>query len=224
MSEEITDASVNVPRSMMVSILLNGVLGFSMLIAVLFCVGNVEDILETPTGYPFLAIFQNAVQSNGGAAAMAAVVTVLGVCATIAFVASSSRMTWSFARDHGLPFWRYLSKVITPLSLHISVLKFRHDIFFFYQLLTGRCILIGRAAFFYPPDIYLCHGNNLLPPRPHQYRLLHGLQRCHLPHHQRPLRLLLHRFLPPSHPPPRRLHRRPYNLRIKPQTRLRSIR
>ncbi|KAI4187238.1 MAG: hypothetical protein L6R41_002956, partial [Letrouitia leprolyta] len=123
MSEEIANASVNVPRSMMASVLLNGTLGFAMLVAVLFCLGNVEDIIETPTGYPFLAIFQNGVSSIGGASTMGAIVAVLGVCATIAFVATSSRMTWSFARDHGLPFWKYLSKVEPRSSIPlVSVL------------------------------------------------------------------------------------------------------
>ncbi|KAL8832483.1 MAG: hypothetical protein Q9170_004854 [Blastenia crenularia] len=123
MSEEIANASVNVPRSMMVSIMLNGVLGFAMLVAVLFCLGNIEDVIQTPTGYPFIAIFSNAVQSQGGAAVMVAVVALLGICATIAFVATSSRMTWSFARDHGLPFWRYLSKVEPHSSIPlISIL------------------------------------------------------------------------------------------------------
>ncbi|KAL8726984.1 MAG: hypothetical protein Q9166_006347 [cf. Caloplaca sp. 2 TL-2023] len=110
MSEEIANASTNVPRSMIVSILLNGVLGFSMLIAVLFCIGNITELIETPTGYPFIAIFVQATQSIGGSTTMAAVIVLLGICATIAFVASASRMTWSFARDHGLPFWQYLSK------------------------------------------------------------------------------------------------------------------
>ncbi|KAL8695665.1 MAG: hypothetical protein Q9224_003252 [Gallowayella concinna] len=108
---EIANASTNVPRSMLVSILLNGVLGFSMLIAVLFCVGNIEEIIETPTGYPFIAIFVQATRSIGGSTGMASIIVVLGICAVIAFVASASRMTWSFARDHGLPFWYYLSKV-----------------------------------------------------------------------------------------------------------------
>ncbi|KAI4169553.1 MAG: hypothetical protein LQ343_005633 [Gyalolechia ehrenbergii] len=123
MSEEIENASINVPRSMMASVVLNGTLGFSMLIAVLFCLGDIESVVETPTGYPFLAIFQNGVQSLGGATTMGAIVAVLGVCATIAFVATSSRMTWSFARDHGLPFWRHLSKVESRSSIPlVSVL------------------------------------------------------------------------------------------------------
>ncbi|KAL9023162.1 MAG: hypothetical protein Q9196_007359 [Gyalolechia fulgens] len=123
MSEEIANASINVPRSMMASVILNGTLGFAMLIAVLFCLGDIESAIETPTGYPFLAIFQTGVQSLGGSTTMGAIVAVMGVCATIAFVATSSRMTWSFARDHGLPFWRHLSKVEPRSSIPlVSVL------------------------------------------------------------------------------------------------------
>ncbi|KAL8896390.1 MAG: hypothetical protein Q9192_003116 [Flavoplaca navasiana] len=125
MSEEISNASTNVPRSMIVSVLLNGTLGFAMLIAVLFCSGDVsaESIIETPTGYPFLAIFVQATQSVGGSTGMAIIIVALGICATIAFLASASRMTWAFARDHGLPFWRYLAKVEPRSSIPlISIL------------------------------------------------------------------------------------------------------
>ncbi|KAL8770840.1 MAG: hypothetical protein Q9209_003491 [Squamulea sp. 1 TL-2023] len=125
MSEEIANASTNVPRSMITSILLNGTLGFAMLIAVLFCSVDLtaEAIIETPTGYPFMAIFVQATQSIGGSTGMGVVIVVLGICATIAFVASASRMTWSFARDHGLPLYRYLSKVEPRSSIPlISVL------------------------------------------------------------------------------------------------------
>ncbi|KAL8846091.1 MAG: hypothetical protein Q9221_008800 [Calogaya cf. arnoldii] len=125
MSEEIANASTNVPRSMIVSILLNGTLGFSMLVAVLFCSGDItsESIIETPTGYPFIAIFVQATQSVGGSTGMAIVIVALGICATIAFLASASRMTWAFARDRGLPMWRYLSKVEPRSSIPlISIL------------------------------------------------------------------------------------------------------
>lgn len=112
MSEEIENAAVNVPRSMITSILLNGALGFGMLLALLFCLGDLEKVTSTPpTQYPFMAIFLQATDSRSASTAMAALVTVLGLCATIAFVASSSRMYWSFARDRGLPFAKQLSKV-----------------------------------------------------------------------------------------------------------------
>ncbi|MCJ1361829.1 hypothetical protein MMC16_000929 [Acarospora aff. strigata] len=117
MSEEVRNASTVVPRSMITSILLNGALGFGMLIAVLFCVGDMDAALHSPTGYPFMGIFVQATHSIGASTVMAMVVTVLSVCATIGFLASSSRMTWAFARDRGLPGWQYLSKVEPRTSI-----------------------------------------------------------------------------------------------------------
>lgn len=96
---------------MLISILLNGVLGFGMLVGVLFCIGNLDDALDTPTGYPFMEIFLQGIGSRKGSAAMISIIIILGVCATIALLASSSRLTWSFARDRGLPGWQYLSRV-----------------------------------------------------------------------------------------------------------------
>jgi choline transport protein len=93
---------------MILSITINGILGLSMLLATLFCVGNVEDIITFP--FPFMAIFKGAAGTAGGTA-MSSVVVILLMCALIAFVTTASRMTWSFARDRGLPGWRHLSKV-----------------------------------------------------------------------------------------------------------------
>jgi choline transport protein len=115
MSEEIQNASIIVPRAMIFSIGLNGLMGIGMLIAALFCLGDVDTILSAP--FAFMAIFQQAVRSVGGATAMSAVVTVLMICALISFVATGSRMTWSFARDRGLPGWYYLSKASIPQLL-----------------------------------------------------------------------------------------------------------
>lgn len=64
------NASVVVPRSMLSSVLLNGTLGFSMLVAVLFCAGDYERALDSPTQYPFFEIFAQALGSNKGATAM----------------------------------------------------------------------------------------------------------------------------------------------------------
>ena len=112
MSEEIKNAAVIVPRSIIVSILLNGVLGFGMLIAVLFSLDNVDKVVSTPpVQYPFMAVFVEATGSVGGSSAMIATVTALDLFAAFAVVASSSGMYWAFARDRGLPFWRTLSKV-----------------------------------------------------------------------------------------------------------------
>ena len=111
MSEEIKNASTVVPQSLVASIVLNGLMGFSMLLAILFCIGDIDNALSTPTGFPFIEIFKQAVQSTGGATAMTAVVLSLMIFASIAVLAAASRMTWAFARDNGLPGSRFLSQV-----------------------------------------------------------------------------------------------------------------
>ena len=45
MSEEIDNAAQNVPRAIVTTMLLNGTTGFAILIAVLFCLGDVESVL-----------------------------------------------------------------------------------------------------------------------------------------------------------------------------------
>lgn len=114
MAEEIKNASTVVPYAIISSIVINGILGFAMLMGYLFCLGNLEDVLESQAtlGYPFLYVFQVGTGSTAGAAVMGMIVVILGVCSTVGVLASSSRMVWSFARDRGIPFWTQFSKVI----------------------------------------------------------------------------------------------------------------
>ncbi|KAI4123159.1 MAG: hypothetical protein LQ338_005408 [Usnochroma carphineum] len=111
MAEEIQDASTVVPRTMVATTLLNGVLGFAALIAILFCAGDIEAAEKSATGYPFMEIFYQATKSAGGATAMSCVILLMGYLATIGLIATASRMTWAFARDNGLPGSRWLAKV-----------------------------------------------------------------------------------------------------------------
>lgn len=125
MSEEIHNPSLVVPRSILLSVIINGTLGFAMLIALLFCVGDLDNALNTPTGYPFMEIFLQATRSVGGSAALASIVTVLALCATVGLLASTSRMFWAFARDRGLPGWKVLEQVSMKSSYAIE--EYEHE-------------------------------------------------------------------------------------------------
>ncbi|KAL9105807.1 MAG: hypothetical protein Q9227_009063 [Pyrenula ochraceoflavens] len=111
MSEEIQDAQLVVPRSILTSIIINGSLGFAMALAIMFCIGDVNNAINTPTQYPFMEIFQQAVKSTPGAAIMSSIIIAMTVCATVGCVASASRLLWSFCRDRAAPGWRTLEKV-----------------------------------------------------------------------------------------------------------------
>lgn len=96
---------------MITSIMLNGVMGFALLIALLFCLGDINAALQSPTGFPFIEIFVQATNSNGGATGMTAIIIVLMGAAAIGIMATASRLLWSFARDNGVPGSKYISRV-----------------------------------------------------------------------------------------------------------------
>lgn len=112
MAEEVQNASVTVPRATVMSIMVNGALGFGMLIGILFSLGDdLKSLLKSPYGYPFIQIFMNSTRSRSATTVLTAILLALIFFSTIGVVATASRMIWSFARDRGLPGWRTLSKV-----------------------------------------------------------------------------------------------------------------
>lgn len=111
MSEEVEDASRVIPRALMLSVLVNGCLGFGMLVAVLFCVGNFEAALNSRTGYPFMEIFYEASNSLPGSLLMCSIVLVIYCCSLMGLLAAASRQLWSFSRDKGVPGWHWWNQV-----------------------------------------------------------------------------------------------------------------
>lgn len=111
MSEEIQNAAAVVPKAIVFSIVLNGLLGFGIALALLFCIGDIDAALHTNTGYPFIEIFNQAVQNTTGAALMTSIVTTLSLCATVGIVASASRQLWAFPRDRAVPGREHLQRV-----------------------------------------------------------------------------------------------------------------
>lgn len=131
MAEEVEHAALNIPRAIIASMTINGMVGFAMMLTILFCLGDVESVLGTATGFPFIQIFHgecrealrhraastnlkstDSVQSVAGATVMGAIVLALTWACATGITTTASRMTWSFARDRGTPF----SKVISMVS------------------------------------------------------------------------------------------------------------
>ena len=110
-AEEIKNVSQTLPKAIMSGVAVNGVLGFLMVITLCFTLGDVTDILATPTGYPFIQIIYNATQSYAATNVMTSIVIIVFTSAVISEIATSSRQLWSFARDGGLPFSSFIARV-----------------------------------------------------------------------------------------------------------------
>lgn len=111
MAEEVSNAALTIPRAILGAMLINGCVGLAMMITILYCLGDVEKVLTSATGFPFIQIFYDSVGNIAGATVMAALVLSLTWACAIGITTTASRMTWSFARDRGVPFSRFISKV-----------------------------------------------------------------------------------------------------------------
>ena len=121
-SEEVKDAAKIVPRVIILTIIINATLAFGFLIALLFCLGNLNVVLNSPTGYPIIAIFYQATGSVAAATVMETGLIIVAFASGFALLASVSRLTFAFARDGGMPcssFFAYVC-VSTSFKLHRS--------------------------------------------------------------------------------------------------------
>jgi choline transport protein len=114
MAEELKDASLVLPRAMVLATFFNGILGILMLITFCFCIGNIDDVMNSSTGVPIIQVLFNVTGSYAGTCVMATLLIVLTFFATVTVVASSSRQMWAFARDKGFPYSQWIQYVSLP--------------------------------------------------------------------------------------------------------------
>lgn len=110
MSEEVKDAGIVVPRAMITSFFVNGLMGLVALISFLFIIPSVEDALNDDSGFPLLYAMRYSM-SDGATTGIVVVIVLLALCGNIDFNASASRQAFALARDHGFPFSKWISRV-----------------------------------------------------------------------------------------------------------------
>ncbi|CRL26640.1 Amino acid/polyamine transporter I [Penicillium camemberti] len=111
MTEEMTHASRDAPKAIILSVIMGGVTGLLFLLTLCFCMGDIEATANSSTGVPVIQIFYNSTQSKIGTCILASMITVIIMVTSISLVAEGSRSVYAFARDHGLPFSGLWSQV-----------------------------------------------------------------------------------------------------------------
>lgn len=111
MAEELHNPARNVPIAMVGSVAVNGLLGLVYCIVLLFCLGDLDDLLASSTGFPFMQLFLNSTKSRAGATVLSLMVSLIAVAGAFAGLISTSRTAWAFARDGGMPFSKYFAHI-----------------------------------------------------------------------------------------------------------------
>lgn len=88
-----------------------------MLIATLYCMGDIDAAIEQDPNFPFIAIIHNATGSIAGTTVMCSVVVVMTFIAATGCLTSTSRVYFALARDRVVPGWSTLRKTSPRTSI-----------------------------------------------------------------------------------------------------------
>ncbi|KAL8746568.1 MAG: hypothetical protein Q9184_007728, partial [Pyrenodesmia sp. 2 TL-2023] len=156
MIEEIPNPTVEGPRIMVACVGIGTFTGFIFLVVLLFVAGPIDDVIE-----PFAThLLQRNEQQDWfdhtapvlldtRALAAERSLTLYSfplICilfATITIMTTSSRMTWAFARDGGLPLSRVIAKVHPTLELPLNSLILTTSL-----VIIFGCIFLGSDSAF----------------------------------------------------------------------------
>ncbi|KFX97318.1 hypothetical protein V495_04087 [Pseudogymnoascus sp. VKM F-4514 (FW-929)] len=176
MIEEIPNAAVEGPKIMIACVGIGVFTGFIFLMVLLFVAGDVQMIIESSSG-PMLAILHHATGSKAGSICLLIFPLVCLLFATTSIMTTSSRMTYAFARDGGLPMSRFFAKVHPRLDLPLNALYLTVAL-----VVVFGCIFLGSDSAFnaiisasvvalgvsygIPIAINCIRGRKMLGPRP----------------------------------------------------------
>ncbi|RYC80538.1 hypothetical protein BFJ63_vAg16575 [Fusarium oxysporum f. sp. narcissi] len=147
LAEELPNASRNVPLAMLGSVILNGVMGLGFVFMLAFSTGPLKEILATPTGFPFIMIFNEATKSAGFTTVLVMFIIAIAVVAAVAGLTSTSRTFWAFARDDAVPFSKYFSKVSSGKRMKKKIPTHAIVLIFTLNMLLGLIYVGNTTAF-----------------------------------------------------------------------------
>ncbi|KHN94010.1 Amino acid/polyamine transporter I [Metarhizium album ARSEF 1941] len=173
MIEEIPDPQHQGPKIMLSCIGIGMVTGFIFLSGLLFSVDNIDNVLGAAWG-PLLEIFMQATKSKAGSTCLLVFPLLCMVFTTTTLMCTSTRMSYAFARDGGMPFSRFFSRVHSTLEVPLNALFWTVA-----WVIVFGCIFLGSSSTFnaiaaasvvalgltyaIPPAVHLARGRNMLP-------------------------------------------------------------
>ncbi|KAG7109328.1 Choline transport protein like [Verticillium longisporum] len=172
--EEIPAPRKNIPRVMWLSVTMGAVSGFIFMVVCLFCIQDLDAVIDPSTGLPFMDLLKGTTGLT--------VATVLlsffifnGMGQAVSIVTTASRLTWSFARDGGIPWSPYFSKVnetwrvpVRALWLQGGIIGLIGVLYTFadtvLEAILGVSVIALTVSYGMPVLVLLMVGRDKLPP------------------------------------------------------------
>ncbi|KAH8677654.1 amino acid/polyamine transporter I [Xylariales sp. PMI_506] len=173
MIEEIPEPHIQGPRIMLYCIGIGMGSGFIFLSCLLFCVADVDAAISSAYG-PLLQVFMDATKSPAGSTCLLMFPLVCMLFTTVSLLATSSRMSYAFARDRGLPFSSTFAKVHPTLDVPLNTLLWTtawvviFGLIFLgssstFNAITAASVVALGVTYAIPPTINVLRGRKMLP-------------------------------------------------------------
>ncbi|KAK4130804.1 amino acid transporter [Trichocladium antarcticum] len=143
MCEEVQHPATQVPKAMVITILINTVGGLLFLVPLMFVLPDLAMLVALPSGQPTPTIIKSAVGSSGGAIALLIPLMVLAILCGVACTTAASRCTWAFARDGAIPGSKWWKQVHPTLDLPFNAMMLSMAI----QIVLGVIYFGSTTAF-----------------------------------------------------------------------------
>lgn len=169
LAEDALNAATAVPWALIAAVGIGFVTAFPFVVAMFYCISDPGAILESPV--PIFGIFEQALKSGTGATAMTSLIVVTGFFALNATQQTSSRLTWSFARDGGLIFSKQIGHVNTRLGVPVWALLFNAFVVFVmgciylgsqtaFNAIIGTCMILMHTSIAFPILFLMLSGRS----------------------------------------------------------------
>ncbi|KAF9874369.1 amino acid permease family [Colletotrichum karsti] len=176
--EEIPSPRKNIPKVIWLSILCGAVTGFIFMMICLFCIQDLEQVLDPSTGLPFMDLIKSTVGLEGSAVLLSFFIF-NGLGQGVTVITTASRLTWGFARDGGLPFSVYFSHIdenwkapVRALWMQGAVIGLVGVLYTFassvLEAVVGVSTIALTVSYAMPIATLLIVGRDKLPPGPFQ--------------------------------------------------------
>ncbi|EJD39552.1 APC amino acid permease [Auricularia subglabra TFB-10046 SS5] len=110
MTEETHNAAMSGSIGIVTAIGVSALLGWFLILGLLFSMQDYTRTIETPSGQPVLQIFLDTVGQKGAIVLMVIVIVSMFFCGTFS-ITSNSRMMYAFSRDGALPGSKFFHRV-----------------------------------------------------------------------------------------------------------------
>ena len=115
--DEVKKVQTRVPYSIVIGCISNAIMMFAFVVTLLFTIGDVNLVANSPTGVPLVEVYYQATKSKAASTILTLLPVIVDLFSLFNAFASVSRLVWRFSQDNGLPFSGTFGYVLKALLM-----------------------------------------------------------------------------------------------------------